>query len=151
LAAAAGDRFVLRDTSSSRTVGGGRFIDIRAPERRRRTPERLSRIEALSNEDPVAALASALGRPAAWIDFDAFIRHRAIGEGLAATIQSELNLVILACGETSAGMLDRTWNEFRAAVLKALDSFHAANPDLPGIGLEQLRRAANQPFPVPLF
>ena len=38
LAAACGDRFVLRDTSSSRTVGGGTFIDLRAPERRRRAP-----------------------------------------------------------------------------------------------------------------
>jgi selenocysteine-specific elongation factor len=37
LAAAVGDRFVIRDTSSSRTVGGGVLIDLRAPERRRRT------------------------------------------------------------------------------------------------------------------
>ena len=48
LAAAAGDRFVVRDTSSSRTVGGGVLIDLRAPERRRRTPERRAEIEALA-------------------------------------------------------------------------------------------------------
>ncbi|MBO0766984.1 MAG: selenocysteine-specific translation elongation factor, partial [Hyphomicrobiaceae bacterium] len=34
LAAAVGDRFVIRDTSSSRTVGGGVLIDLRPPERR---------------------------------------------------------------------------------------------------------------------
>jgi selenocysteine-specific elongation factor len=150
-AAAAGDRFILRDTTSSRTVGGGHFIDLRAPERRRRTPERLARIEALSQEDPVAALASALEGPAAWIDFDAFVRDRAIGEGLAMTIRSRLNLVTVAFGEGSIAMLDRVWDAFRAAVLQALDAFHAANPDLPGIGLEQLRKAANQPFPAPIF
>jgi selenocysteine-specific elongation factor len=151
LAAAAGDRFILRDTTSSRTVGGGCFIDLRAPERRRRTPERLARIKALSQEDPAAALASALETPAAWIDFDAFVRDRAIGEDLAAAIRSKLNLATLAFGQGSAAMLSRTWDAFRAAVLKALDTFHAVNPDLPGIGLEQLRRAANQPLPSPLF
>jgi selenocysteine-specific elongation factor len=151
LAAAAGDRFILRDTTSSRTVGGGRLIDLRAPERRRRTPERLSRLEALSKEDPMAALASALAGPAAWIDFDAFLRDRAIGEGLAETIRLQLGLVIVAFGAGSIAMLSCNWNAFRAAVLQTLDSFHAAHPDLPGMGLEQLRKSANQPFPVPLF
>ena len=47
LAAVVGDRFVIRDTSSSRTVGGGAIIDVRAPQRRRRTPERLAEIRRL--------------------------------------------------------------------------------------------------------
>ena len=37
IAAAAGDRFVLRDTTAQRTIGGGRFLDLRAPARKRRT------------------------------------------------------------------------------------------------------------------
>jgi selenocysteine-specific elongation factor len=151
LPAAAGDRFILRDTTSSRTVGGGRFIDLRAPERRRRTPERLSRIEALSKEDPAEALANTLEGQAAWIDFNAFLRDRAIGEKLAETIRSKLGLVTVGFGEGSVAMLERNWDAFRATVLQTLDSFHAADPDLPGMGLEQLRKAANQPFPAPLF
>ena len=47
IAAAAGDRYVLRDTTSSRTIGGV-FIDLRAPERKRRTPQRLARLQALA-------------------------------------------------------------------------------------------------------
>lgn len=46
--AAAGDggRFVLRDTSASRSLGGGRiFIDLRAPARKRGTPQRLLWLE----------------------------------------------------------------------------------------------------------
>ena len=50
IAAAAGDRFVLRDTTSSRTIGGGSFVDLRAPERKRRTPQRLARLRALADE-----------------------------------------------------------------------------------------------------
>ena len=151
LAAAAGDRFVLRDTSSSRTVGGGKFIDLRAPERRRRTPERLARIEALAERDPVAALERVLEGQNGWIGLDAFLRDRAIGEQAAATILSKLGLVTLPHGAGTVAMLDRTWERLRSAVVESLDAFHSANPDLPGIGLEQLRRATNQPLPAPLF
>ena len=63
LAAAVGDRFVIRDTSSSRTVGGGILIDLRAPERRRRTPERRAEIEALAAERPVRRAGACAGGP----------------------------------------------------------------------------------------
>jgi selenocysteine-specific elongation factor len=36
IAAAAGDRSILRDTSGNRTLGGGRLLDIRGPARRRK-------------------------------------------------------------------------------------------------------------------
>ena len=35
IAAAEGDRFVLRDTTAQRTIGGGKFLDVRAPPRKR--------------------------------------------------------------------------------------------------------------------
>src|SRR5262249_52211054 len=47
IAAAAGDRFVLRDTSAQRTIGGGRFLDLRAPARKRRTPAPVAARHAL--------------------------------------------------------------------------------------------------------
>ena len=151
LAAAAGDRFVLRDTSSSRTVGGGTFIDLRAPVRRRRTPERFAMLEALAEKDPVAALTRILDRQNGWIDLGVFLRDRAIGEEGAAAIVAKLGLVFLPLRGGAAVMLGRRWEEFRLAVLETLDAYHAANPDLPGIGLEQLRKALNQPLPAPLF
>ncbi len=151
LAAAAGDRFVLRDTTSSRTAGGGTFIDLRAPERRRRTPERLARIEALAEKDPVTALTRVLEGQNGWIDPGAFFRDRAIGGEAAAAISSKLGLVTLPLGAGAVAMLDRRWEQFRAAVVERLDVFHAANPDLPGIELEQLRKSIDEPLPAPLF
>ena len=151
LAAAGGDRFILRDTTSSRTVGGGTFIDLRAPERRRRTPERLARIEALAEKDHCAALARALAGPQSWIDLDAFMRDRVIGAEAAAAISSKLGLVTLPLGTGAAAMLPGRWDELRAAVVEKLEAFHAANPDLPGAGFEQLRGAISQSMPAPLF
>ncbi len=151
LAAACGDRFVLRDTSSSRTVGGGTFIDLRAPERRRRAPQRLAQIEALAEEDPATALARVLEGHKGWIDLDAFFRDRAIGEEHAAAISSKLGLVTLPCGSGAMVILESMWERFRTEIVERLEAFHAANPGRPGIGLEQLRKSTNQPIPAPLF
>src|SRR5262249_51756307 len=46
IAAAVNDRFVIRDTTAQRTIGGGRFLDLRAPARKRCTPERRAQLEA---------------------------------------------------------------------------------------------------------
>jgi selenocysteine-specific elongation factor len=151
LAACARDRFVLRDTTSSRTIGGGRFIDLRAPSRRRRTPDRIARIEALAKEDPATALHEAFARHPVWIDFKAFTRDRAIGEAEAASIGSELELISLQTDQCSAAMPGHLWEDFRAKILESLDAFHAAHPDLPGMGLEALRRAVDSTVPASVF
>ena len=59
IAAAAGDRFVLRDTSAQRTIGGGRFLDLRAPARKRRTPERLAAARGTRDRRPGAGAGGA--------------------------------------------------------------------------------------------
>ena len=51
-----GDRFVLRDSSATRTLGGGIVIDPFAPATRRHVPSRLAQLAALENEAPEDAL-----------------------------------------------------------------------------------------------
>jgi selenocysteine-specific elongation factor len=150
LAAAVGDRFVIRDTSSSRTVGGGAFIDLHAPERRRRTPERRAEIEALAERDAGVALSRVLAGPPGWIAIDAFFRDRAMGQAAAEVIIAELGLVTLPA-KIATAMLPETWDALRSRVGNALDAFHAERPDLPGIGIEQLRKGDRPPLPAPLF
>ena len=61
------------------------FIDLRAPERRRRTPERRAEIEALAQQrSRRRRWPRALAGPSGWIDLDAFCRDRAIGADAAA-------------------------------------------------------------------
>lgn len=151
LAAAAGDRFVIRDTSSSRTVGGGAFIDLRAPERRRRTPERRAEIDAMAERNPVQALARVLEGPGGWIDFDAFCRDRAIGAETAARIEADLGLVLLEQGAARMAMLPQTWERLRERIGRTLDAFHSERPDLPGIGVEHLRKDDKPILPAPIF
>ena len=140
IAAAAGDRFVIRDTSSSRTIGGGTFVDLRALERRRRTPERRQVLEALGESDPASALLHALTGPAGWIDFGAFVRDRALGADAANQLAGQLGLVTLPLKDTTIALSHEGWQHLSARIDMALQAFHASQPDLPGIGLEQLRR-----------
>ena len=151
LAAAVGDRYVIRDTSSSRTVGGGTFIDLRAPERRRRTPERRSEIEALAEAQPARAIERMLSTTGRWMDLDAFFRDCAIGAEDRTEIETDLDLVVVMAGQTRMATRQSSWDDLRQRIGKTLDTFHAERPDLPGIGLEQLRRSDKPMLPAPLF
>ncbi len=63
LALFGGDRFILRDAAGRRTIGGGTVLDIRAPERGRRRPERLAALQALAEEGAAGALPRLLALP----------------------------------------------------------------------------------------
>src|SRR5215470_9061579 len=124
IAATVGDRFVVRDTSSSRTVGGGRLIDVRAPERRRRTPERLAAIAAMAERQPARAVAALLSRPGGWIDIDAFARDRALSAAAVEGMIFELSLVTFPLGSGRVAMLPAAWERLRHSVGHTLDAFH---------------------------
>ena len=151
LAAAAGDRFVLRDTTSSRTVGGGCFIDLRPPERRRRTPERRADIAALALSDPATALARTLDAPGRSVDLDAFLRDRALGGETGHAIESALGLIILPVGTKRMAMSAASWERLRTGIGRALDAFHQARPDRPGLALDELRGGEKPTQPAPVF
>lgn len=147
LAAAVLDRFVLRDTTASRTIGGGRFLDLRAPERRRRSPERLAQLAALGMPDPAEALHGLLSAPPYHADLDGFVRDRALAPATAEDLTSRLGLVRIG----PLVMLPLHWQALARAATERLDAFHAEHPDLPGIGLERLRFAIAPRWPAPLF
>ena len=151
IAATVGDRFVIRDTSSSRTIGGGSFVDLRGWERRRRTPQRRQVLEALACADPFTALARALGSPPGWIDFDGFARDRALSDKTKGELVADLELAILQVGGNASALSGNNWKQLCDRVSERLTAFHASQPDLASIGLEQLRREIAPQLPAALF
>src|SRR5213078_2603567 len=89
IAAAVGDRFILRDVSAQRTIGGGRFLDLRAPSRKRRTPERIAQLEAMSERDPISAFARLLEIAPFQVELNGFARDHALGNAEADAIAAE--------------------------------------------------------------
>ena len=143
LAALAGDRFILRDTSASRTLGGGRFLDLRPPARKRGTPERLALLDAGREADPARALAGLTA--VAPVDLPAFLRDRGLFADPALPARA---------GAACLGALalrPATLDALSGALSETLAAFHAENPDLPGLGREKLRLALRPRLPGEAF
>jgi selenocysteine-specific elongation factor len=151
IAAAAGDRFVLRDTTAQRTIGGGKFLDLRAPSRKRRTPERLAQLQAHAIGDPERSLAGLLEIPPHHVELSAFARDRALSQPQEQAICDRLGVIRAVASERVFALSAPIWLQFKHGLLAVLQSFHTDNPDLPGIGLERLRLQLQPRLPAPAF
>ncbi|QDM25320.1 selenocysteine-specific translation elongation factor [Tardiphaga sp. vice304] len=149
IAAASGDRFVLRDTTGQRTIGGGRLLDLRAPSRKRGTPMRLAQLQAQAQAVPAAALATLLEIAPHHVDLPAFARDRALSDAQTQDLVAQLSLVTLETPQGSFAMAARHHLALKQSLLGKLQAFHADNPDLPGIGLERLRLQLEPRLPAP--
>jgi selenocysteine-specific elongation factor len=150
IATLCGDRVVLRDTSASRTLGGGVLLDLRAPDRRRRTPERLATLATL--DAPISAdLLVALTRQFPWlIDLDLLLRDHGLSDAAGDAVVAAANVMELTEGAVRWVVSPAVWSSLRQFVVTALDAFHAANPDQHGIAIERLRRLVEPRLaPVP--
>ena len=151
IAAAAGDRFVLRDTSAKRTIGGGVFLDLRAPMRKRRTPERMAQLAAHAIREPERALATLLECPPGFVDLTMLARDRALGADEVEQLAEKLGLIRIPVQRGVIALLPDRWLQLKNDMLDRLAAFHRDNPDLPGIGLERLRLQLEPRLPAPAF
>ena len=151
IAAAIGDRYVIRDTSARRTIGGGRFLDLRAPSRKRRTPERMAQLDAYALMEPLSVAEALLAVSPFHVDLTAFARDRALAAADAASLAEALGAVQFPLGETVLAMSAERWIKFQGDLLERLRSFHADNQDLLGMGVERLRTQLEPRLPVPAF
>ena len=138
LAVCRGDRFVIRDASAQRTLGGGTVLDVTplgsAARRGRRAPARLQQLAALRDGSPVEALC-------AWLD------REPVPLGRIASAwnlrDDELNALIEAAGAHLAAdvaISAEHWQRLRAEVLAAIGLAHEKEPEMPGVEQQRLRR-----------
>jgi selenocysteine-specific elongation factor len=151
IAAALLDRYVIRDVSAQRTIGGGQFIDLRAPARRRRTPERRAQREALAIADPSAAFVALLAAPPFAWDLAAFARDRALSAAQTERLAEKLDLVLLESSASRIAISSDRWRIFTASLVEQLAIYHDEYPDLQGIGREKLRMLLQPRLPAPVF
>ena len=150
-AAFVGDRFIIRDTSASRTIGGGVLLDLRPPERKRRSPERRAELHALDAGDAISALVAALDGPRGFVDLQAFFRDRAVEAAQAERAVAELDLVTLSGGGQTIAMRRGAWQRFEENCIGFLDRLHAERPDMQGMPQERLRMSVLPRLAVAIF
>ncbi len=138
LGALHGDRFVLRDISASRTLGGGRVIDTASPTRGGWTPARRAVVEALDTPDHGAALAGLLSLGEDGADLDHFARSRNLPPTAMQALGDTLGLVAVATPRGRLGFPRARIDALGDAILALLDRVHGAEPDNPGLSAEEI-------------
>jgi selenocysteine-specific elongation factor len=151
IAAALPDRYVIRDVSARHTLGGGQFIDLRPPARRRRSPERQAQRAAMAIADPEAAFAALLDAPPFAWDLAVFSRDRALKAEQTERLAEKLRLVLLESGISKIALSSDHWRSFASSLLEQLAAYHAENPDLQGIGRDRLRLLLQPRLPARAF
>jgi selenocysteine-specific elongation factor len=143
-----GDRFILRQFSPVVTIGGGVVLDARPSRHRRNDPAIKLFLETLargSRDEILGALADASSRVLAiraiqgrtgWMEAEIRDAARKLAAAGRVRILAEQPLTIVSV---------RLAEECAAAVRKAVEDFHKANPLLPGIPKQELRGRAGDP------
>ena len=151
-----GDRFVLRQFSPVRTIGGGVVLDI-VPSRRTRGAGLRQRLEILERGEPAAVLEALLADSPRGLSFEQVARRTGWGRGeaqrIAETLAGSGKARLLSAGAGEAGLLAPA-EAYRALVERMrgeVEGFHRANPLAEGISKEELRiRVARMAAP-PMF
>jgi selenocysteine-specific elongation factor len=133
----AGDVFIARDAQARHTVGGGMVIDPDAPERRRRSPERLACLGAIQRLLLGEGILPLLENSPHGVDLRQLVRLCSLEpERIALPPQ------VLIVGPAGRGtvILDAHWRSLGQRALDALRAFHQQHPDEPGIDRGRLRR-----------
>jgi selenocysteine-specific elongation factor len=143
-----GDRFILRQFSPVVTIGGGLVIDARAARHRRNDASVAPFLETLergTHEQILAALAERqprsltldeiMGRTR-WVEAEFRAASKALVDQKRVRILGEQPFRIASFKSVS---------DCAAAVRKAVEEFHRANPLLPGIPKQDLRGRAGDP------
>ncbi|MBI3478738.1 MAG: selenocysteine-specific translation elongation factor [Nitrosomonadales bacterium] len=133
-----GDRFIIRDQSASRTLGGGRVLDPFPPERKRRTAERLALLAALEQPAARAVLQGMLEATPNGIDLHRFTLCCNLTPDEFAALRRE---VMLAEVESTAFPI-QAWEALQQAVLAQLAEVHRLSPEILGPDVGRLRRLA---------
>jgi len=134
VAACRGDRFVIRDASAQRTLGGGRVLDIDPPSRYRRSAERLARLAVLRDGTEPQALAALLEAGPVNVD------RLACAWNLP---RIRVDAMLAECGARVAGVSAfpaGAWGHLRESAVAAIGDTHLREPEMPGLERERLRR-----------
>ena len=151
LCCVAGDRFILRDTSATRTVGGGRVLDIFPPTRHKRAPARLAALHLAATASPAAVLAQQLAGSPTGVLLERFAQGWNLTDADAAALSRDLDLRRIDSREGTLGFAPAQWAALGERLQAALAAEHERAPDMPGAEHERLRRLTLPTLPRAAF
>ncbi len=137
-----GDRFILRDQSALRTIGGGAVADAFAPATRRRKHERLAVLAALDHAAPAEALAALLAlEPPNGVDLTRFITQCNLLPEEASALAQAVPHRAVHDGATTLAFAEGQLEKLVARIGEVLGAHHKRAADSPGMTVEALQSA----------
>ena len=139
LAALNGDRFIIRDQSAMRTIGGGTVIDPFAPATRRNAQTRAAQLAALEHADPEAALTALLACSPAGVDLAQFERTFNLTSARVEALACKPGIAIV--GKEHRNAFPRTTVDgIKQKAIETLTRLHRDSPQALGFEIETLRK-----------
>lgn len=132
IGAVCGDRFIIRDQSAQRTIGGGRILDVFPPPRGRSKPPRLADLAALQNDDHGTVLASLLATAAAGLNLSQFAANRNLTAAEASALFAGVPMRSVSTEGGLFGYAAEHWGRLKSTALDQLAAWHRRGPD--GLG-----------------
>ncbi|MEQ8232057.1 MAG: selenocysteine-specific translation elongation factor [Gammaproteobacteria bacterium] len=136
-----GDRFVLRDQSARRTLGGGSVVDPQPDVRGRNRAERLAVLAAMQAEDIDTVFDELLKALPEGLDLARFAASFNLDEAAREALFARAAVVVVECDGVPRGFLPSRMQALEAAVVPALGTLHAAHPERAGMTSAELRQA----------
>jgi selenocysteine-specific elongation factor len=137
-----GDRFILRDQSALRTIGGGAVADAFAPTAQRRKSERLAVLAALDQATPADALTALLAlEPPNGVGLTRFITQCNLLPADAAALRDAVPHRAINDGATTLAFAKGQLEKLAARVGEVLGAHHQRAADSPGMTVEAVQRA----------
>jgi len=140
VAAAKGDRFILRRPSPGATIGGGVIVDPHARRKRRRDPAAIARLETLARGTPGEMLLQALDSlgPASLKEAVQKAGLAERSETAAEALAEAADQLIRLDGEALV-ISQAAWSKLEADIRRWLGAYHAARPLRAGMPREELK------------
>jgi selenocysteine-specific elongation factor len=138
--ALAGDRFVVRDETNLRTLGGGVVLNPMGRRSRRPLDVYLRNLETLGGEFGAGAIEALLNLQdslALSSDKIAQLFNAPIGD--VETALKDARFVRLSLGDEEGFTTASKWSELKRVAIEALEGHHRAEPISPGLEMEAMR------------
>ncbi|HEU4459855.1 MAG TPA: selenocysteine-specific translation elongation factor [Methylibium sp.] len=149
-----GDRFILRDQSALRTLGGGVVLDAFAGSLRRRRRDRPAALSALSQPTAAEALAALLAlEPPEGVALARFATLWNLPPPEAEALARDVpHRSLRSEAEGALAFAPTQIERLSMRLREVLTNHHKRTPDSPGMTAEQLHRAMTAPRPPqPVF
>jgi selenocysteine-specific elongation factor len=135
-----GDRFIVRDQSASRTIGGGFVLDPFAPATRRSSPARMSELAAFEHDSAEEALAELIRAGERPVDLERLETAYNMTPERSSGVY--LSAAIVEIGKDARlGITATRLKTLGEAVIAAVTEFHRNSPQASGQEIETLRAA----------